>query len=66
MIQTCAPSWPCILLDGQLAVAQLNPAARQLLVANEAQLCLRQQRLRQRVGPAQLHQQPGAGAMGTA
>lgn len=45
MIHAYAPAWPCILLDGQLAVAQLNPAARQLLATNEAVLCLRQQRL---------------------
>jgi len=64
MIQACAPSWPCILLDGQLAVAQLNPAARQLLVANEAQLCLRQQRLHAPGAPLALGRCLAAAARG--
>lgn len=64
MIEACAPAWPCILLDGQLAVAQLNPAARQLLAANEAVLCLRQQRLHAPGDPLALGRCLAAGARG--
>ncbi|MFG6428350.1 helix-turn-helix transcriptional regulator [Roseateles sp. LYH14W] len=45
MTESFAPAWPCILLDGQLAAAQINPAALRLLAANEPVLCLRRQRL---------------------
>jgi DNA-binding CsgD family transcriptional regulator len=64
MIDACAPVWPCILLDGQLAVAQLNPAARHLLATNEAQLCLRQQRLHAPGDPLALGRSLAAAARG--
>lgn len=64
MIEACAPAWPCILLDGQLAVAQLNPAARHLLATNDAVLCLRQQRLHSPCDPLSLGRSLAAAARG--
>ena len=45
MIEACVPAGPCILLDGQLGVVQLNHAAQGLLGANAQVLAVRQQRL---------------------
>ena len=45
MIEPCGPAGPCILLDGQLNVRELNPAARCLLAGLDELLIVRQQRL---------------------